>query len=110
MRNIFHQKSCKNDTKRLVPNFFVFEKVLSKVKAYGQNLLVLIHFGRLQLGHIIKTNFSTIQSVDPDFAYFISLYFTYNFSRKIFSCYIVLTDSTSFSDYLYSEATTRGVL
>ena len=28
--------------------------------------LVLIYFGRAPLGHLIKTNFITFQTVDPD--------------------------------------------
>ena len=28
-------------------------------------------------------------------------YFVYDFSRKMFSCYILLTDQISLSDYLY---------
>ena len=40
IKNIFHQKSCKNEAGRLVPDQLFFKKSLYEVKASGQYLNV----------------------------------------------------------------------
>ena len=39
VRNTFHQRSCRNEAGRLVPELFLFlKKALYEIKASGQNL------------------------------------------------------------------------
>ena len=60
------QKACRKWSRETsFRPLFVFQKTLFKVKGGGQHL-VLIYFGRPQLGHTIKTNFITFQTVDPE--------------------------------------------
>ena len=71
------------------------------------NTLILIYFGKLQLGHTIKTNSKIFQTLYPDIysIFFMKGYgtsfsithFKYAFSRKIF----LLTDQVLLSGYLY---------
>ena len=62
MRNIFLQGLCRKRGGRLVPNL---KKKRFKVK-HVISRLVLIYFGRPQVGDTIKTNFITFQTVDPE--------------------------------------------
>ena len=67
MRNTFLQKSCKKEAERLGPELFlIFLKKLHIQEKQVVCTLVLIYFGRPRLGHTIKTNFITFQTVDPE--------------------------------------------
>ena len=66
VRNIFLQRSCRKWAGRPVPDLFLFLKKLYTRSKQVVSTLVLIHFGRLWLGHTIKTNFITFQNVDPE--------------------------------------------
>ena len=98
-------------TFRLVPDLF-FYNVLYKVKAIVVSTLVLIYFGRPQLGHTIKTNCITFQAVDQmicsnlrfykrDWDYFLHHILCMIYQKIYLSCYISLTDQISLSDCLY---------
>ena len=66
--------------------------------------LVLRYLCRPRIGHIIKTICITFQTVDAQFRFLwkgpglaSSPHFEYDFSKKYFSCYILLTDQMSLS-------------
>ena len=66
-KNMFFQKSCKNEAERLVPELSLFfKKALLKIKTSGKHILALIHFGRPRLRHTIKANFITFQTIDSE--------------------------------------------
>ena len=70
--------------------------------------LVLIYFGWPWLGHTIKTNFKTFQAANLEICSILTFlwkglgllsspHFVYDFSRKCFSCCILLIDQMSLS-------------
>ena len=103
-REIFFFKNLEeNEAGRLVPNLFLFfEKVLCKVKASGQHL----SFNTFWLSLTLTYNKSKLYTISecfsrdmPNFDFlWKSLrlasppYFVNAFSKKYFSCYILLTD------------------
>ena len=91
-RNIFLQKSCRNNTGRLVPDLScVFKKALNEVKARSVQLSFNI-FGYPSTWHTIKTNWIKLHCWSEDMLNFdflenslriVSLpHFVYDFSRK----------------------------
>ena len=73
--------------------------------------LILIYCGRPRLRNTIKPKFNTFQTVDPEMFNFdvlskglglaSPLDFVYDFSRKIFWCYILFANQISLSGCLY---------
>ena len=66
VRNTFIQKSIRKYSQRLVPDLFLlFKKALYEVKASGWHLSFNI-FWYTSLKYIVKTNFITFQTVNPE--------------------------------------------
>ena len=74
--------------------------------------LVLIYFGRPGLGHTVKTNFITFQTVNPAISSILIFHkrvwvqllrriLCMIFQEKYFQLYTLLTDHISLSGYLY---------
>ena len=66
VRNIFFQKSCRNEVGGLVHDLFSHFKKLSIWSKQMVSTLVLIYLGTPPLGHSKKTNRITFQTADPE--------------------------------------------
>ena len=76
------------------------------------SILLLMQFGRPQVGHTIKTNFILFQTVDPGIQQILIFYkrvwdqllqqiFCMIFQERYFSCYVLLTDEILLLGCLY---------